>query len=314
MRVVSLASGSSGNALLVEAGPKGRTKLLVDVGIGPRLLSERLLTVGVHLSQIRIVLVTHEHRDHVQALPVLMKRYGIPVMTDPRTYQAIEASIAAGMWLTDSGTAVPMQNLQPAEGLYCAEELIEGVVPGAGRVERFSPLPIGSSALVGDIEITSFPTSHDAVAPCGYLLRAGGCRVCIVTDTGEVTTTMLDHMQHADLLIIEANHDRARLLRGPYPYRLKQRILSASGHLSNDQTAEAILRTWRPDGVRWLWLSHLSQTNNLPSLALKSIRARLQEAHADLSLVHFSISPPGLGPLWDSTQLWHAHALWEMSS
>ena len=173
-------------------------------------------------------------------------------------------------------------------------------------------IPIGSRRLIGDIEVQSFPISHDAVAPCGYLLSAGGCRVCIVTDSGEVTPAMLEVMQHADLLILESNHDRQRLLRGPYPYQLKQRILSPNGHLSNDQAAEAVLRTWRPDSVRWLWLAHISRTNNTPKLALNSMLANLEAAHANLSQIHISVLPPGIGGIWDSTQLWHSPALWEM--
>jgi phosphoribosyl 1,2-cyclic phosphodiesterase len=178
--------------------------------------------------------------------------------------------------------------------------------------QRNSAFPIGSRRFIGDIEVVSFPISHDAVAPCGYLLSAGGCRVCIVTDSGEVTPAMLQAMQHADLLILESNHDRQRLLRGPYPYHLKQRILSPTGHLSNDQAAEAVLRTWRPDGVRWLWLAHISRTNNTPKLALNSMLANLEAAHANLSQIHISVLPPDMGNIWDSTQLWHSPALWEM--
>jgi phosphoribosyl 1,2-cyclic phosphodiesterase len=310
MRVVSLASGSSGNALLVEAGPKRRTKLLVDAGISTRLISERLLAAGVHSAQLQGVLVTHEHSDHVIGLPGLMKRYTLPVMTDPGTYRAIEESLASGMWRSEADTLVSIQDTMAAE---TQTEWQESTVRLCERQKRhFLPLPVGSSRSIGDIEVTSFPVSHDATAPCGYLLHAGGCRVCIVTDTGEVTTQMLACMQQADLLVLEANHDRTRLLRGPYPYNLKQRILGLTGHLSNDQTVEAILRTWHPDSIRWLWLAHLSRTNNTPSLALKSVRAGLQAAHADLSLVHISVAPPGMGPLWDSTQLWHLPTLWEM--
>jgi phosphoribosyl 1,2-cyclic phosphodiesterase len=114
------------------------------------------------------------------------------------------------------------------------------------------------------------------------------------------------------LLVLESNHDREKLLRGPYPYSLKQRILSPTGHLSNDQAAEAVLRTWHGDGVRWLWLSHLSRTNNTPKLAFNSMRARLKEAKANLAQVHVSVLPPGVGGTWDSTQLWHSPSLWEM--
>src|SRR5207244_13043830 len=105
--------------------------------------------------------------------------------------------------------------------------------------------------------------------------------------------TMLEAMKQADLLILESNHDRERLLRGPYPYSLKQRILSPTGHLSNDQAAEAVLRSWRMDGVRWLWLSHLSRTNNTPRLALNSMRANLLAAKANLATLTVNVSPTG---------------------
>ena len=323
MRVISLGSGSSGNALLVEAGVRGRTKILVDAGLSSRIIAERLQRAGVHPSQLQAVFVTHEHSDHIIGLPILMKRYGIPVFSAPETLAAIERSLVSGIWHTDSGALVAPDSI-PSDADY--ESRVDGEISENGALE-FSALsiqqtfekprnnhalPIGSRRLIGDIEVQSFPTSHDAIAPCGYLLSAGGCRVCIVTDSGEVTPTMLDVMQHADLLILESNHDRQRLLRGPYPYQLKQRILSPNGHLSNDQAAEAVIRTWRPDSVRWLWLAHLSRTNNTPKIALNSMIANLEAAHAKLSQIHISVLPPGIGGIWDSTQLWHSTALWEM--
>ncbi|MBV9229695.1 MAG: MBL fold metallo-hydrolase [Chloroflexi bacterium] len=324
MRVVSLGSGSSGNALLVEAGPQGRTKILIDAGLSTLLITDRLRSVGVHPSQLQAVLVTHEHSDHVIGLPTLMKRHAVPVVADPRTYQVLMESFASGMWRTDSGALIPSRTIVDGDPLVepnnadCVDDILDHTNVPLERIQQNGhskptiALSVGSHCTIGDIEVISFPISHDAVAPCGYLLSAGGCRVCIVTDSGEVTTAMLEMMQQADLLILEANHDRERLLRGPYPERLKQRILSATGHLSNNQAAEAILRTWRTDSVRWLWLSHLSRTNNTPSLALKSVRAQLQTAGANLAQVHISVSPPGMGNVWDSTQLWHSPSLWAM--
>jgi len=136
--------------------------------------------------------------------------------------------------------------------------------------------------------------------------------LCVAIDSGKVTSSMLEAMKRADLLVLESNHDRERLLRGPYPYALKQRILSPTGHLSNDQAAEAVLRTWRTDGVRWLWLSHLSRTNNTPRLAMASMQGRIQEARANLAQIHISVLPPDIGGMWDSTQLWHVPSLWDM--
>ncbi len=302
MRVVSLGSGSSGNSLFVEAGPQGRTKLLVDAGLTGRVLIDRLRKLDITPTELQGVLLTHEHSDHTIGVSTLMKRYTIPVIADPRTYNAVQESSRSGMWRTDSGNLT----------LNTSSPIIETDSFALANENAVLPLPVGSHRTVGDIEITSFPISHDAIAPCGYLLEAGGCRICIVTDSGEVTPEMLAVMEHADLLILESNHDRDRLIRGPYPQHLKKRILSSTGHLSNEQAADAVIRTWRSDGVRWLWLAHISKTNNTPSLALNSMRNYLQAANANLSQIHISISPPDMGNVWDSTQLWHAPSLWEM--
>ncbi len=326
MRVVSLASGSSGNALLIEAGPQGRTKLLIDAGLSTRVLTQRLQSVGIHLSQLQGVLVTHEHSDHVLGLPMLVKRYAIPVISDPRTSAAIEES----GWRTDSGKLVfrAVESETASQAVAFGQSIAEHIADGENSEKLLSQqettnilveatidpslsampaiaLPVGSRCTIGDVTVTSFPVSHDAVAPCGYFLQAGGWCVCVVIDSGEVTPAMLKLMRQADLLILESNHDRDRLRRGPYPWSLKQRILSSTGHLSNDQTADAILRAWRRDRIRWLWLAHLSRTNNTPSLALDSMHMHLQVAHANLSHIHVCALPPGMGPIWDSTQLWH---------
>jgi phosphoribosyl 1,2-cyclic phosphodiesterase len=299
MRVTSLGSGSSGNALLIEAGPRGRTKLLVDAGFNGRVLTQRLRQAGVLPAQLTGILVTHEHIDHVLGLPYMMKYYKLPIITNPLTISAIQRIFAGETAHTDSGALVPL-------------ELEASALDNAQVPELFQALASGAITFFGDIEVISFPVSHDAAAPCGYLLSAGGCRVCVVIDTGEVTSAMLAMMQHADLLILEANHDRERLLRGPYPYALKQRILSATGHLSNDQAAEAFLRTWRGDAVRWIWLSHLSRTNNTPRLALNTIRIRMTEAGANPAQAHVTALPPHMGGAWDSTQLWQNTSLWEL--
>lgn len=319
MRVVSLGSGSSGNAFLVEAGPQGRTKLLLDAGLSTRMLTTRLAAVGVSLAQIQAILVTHEHSDHVQGIPTLLKLYTMPVIADVRTLTAIQDGLRTGVWRTDSGRVVSAK-LDPEPVEPVTDQAT--AVPDTGRLVReavaqatttetrasiripHQVLPAGSRLKIGDIEITSFTISHDATAPCGFLLEAGGCRVCLVTDSGEVTPTMLEHMQHADLLILESNHDRERLWRGPYPWHLKRRILSPTGHLSNDQAGEAVVQIWRESGMRWLWLAHLSRTNNTSTLALESMRLYLRAAHVNLAYIKIAALPPTLGQTWDSTQLW----------
>ena len=343
MRVVSLGSGSSGNALLVEAGPNGRTKLLVDAGFNDRILRERLRTAGVTLAQLQGILITHEHADHILGLPTIMKRYATPVVADPRTLAAIEQVFAAGILRSESGALVSLETgagIDPTDHVIIDDRTsIHAVYSRTGACPRpgldhlvldypdpeddsiksphfarhnYVHLAVGTRCMIGDIEVVSFPVPHDAVAPCGYLLSAGGCRVCVAIDSGEVTPTMLEAINQADLLILESNHDRERLLRGPYPYSLKQRILSSTGHLSNDQAAEAVLRTWHTDAVRWLWLSHLSRTNNTPKIAMNNMQSRIQTAGANLAQIHISVLPHVMGGVWDSTQLWKSPTLWEM--
>ncbi|GCF09675.1 MBL fold metallo-hydrolase [Dictyobacter arantiisoli] len=330
MRVVSLGSGSSGNAYLVEAGPQGRTRLLLDAGLSARMLTTRLASVGVSPLQLQGILVTHEHSDHVRGIPVLVKNHSLPVIANTHTLKAIQEGIVTGVWSTDSGKLVPAYqksdtDTQPEvlltkNGADTANAALLESQPGQIGVAvadgafstspasqyLFSALvfPSGTRRIVGDITITSFAISHDATAPCGYLLEAGGCRVCLVTDSGEVTLAMLEQMQHADLLILESNHDRERLRRGPYPWMLKRRILSPTGHLANDQAAEAVLRIWREGGMRWLWLAHLSRTNNTPQLALENMRLSLLAAHVNLSYIQIVALPPTMGAIWDSTRLW----------
>jgi len=293
MRVVSLGSGSSGNALFVEAGPQGRTRLLVDAGLGARTIVQRLQAIGVTPSQLAGILVTHEHSDHVQGIPLLMYHYAIPVIADQRTLDAIEEGIMTRMWRTDAGR-VAISN----------EALIADETTEFSPKSLFVPFSVGSQRLFGDIEVTSFATSHDAVASCGYLLHAGGCRVCFVTDTGMVTPETHKAIRHANLLILEANYNREHLLQGPYPWSVKQRIMSASGHLSNAQAARAIHKSWSLKGTRWLWLAHLSRTNNTPSLAIDDMRTYLQNAGSNLSRMTITALPPGMGEIWDSTGLW----------
>jgi phosphoribosyl 1,2-cyclic phosphodiesterase len=170
----------------------------------------------------------------------------------------------------------------------------------ASKPTTLVPQSVGSQWEIGELRLTSFAVPHDAAAPCGYVIGTAAWRMCLVTDCGEMTENILRHMQMAQLIIIEANHDRARLLRGPYTTSLKRRILGPTGHLANDQTAEALHVCLDAD-PRWVWLAHLSRTNNTPDLARTTIAERLGARR--MRVAKLAVAPPGMGLSWDSANL-----------
>lgn len=198
LELCTLASGSSGNSLLVT---DGRTHVLVDAGISCRRICTGLKELGVEPTELAGVLITHEHSDHISGLTTLTKQLRLPVYASPGTGRQLCYRIAF------------------------LEELLRPVAPGEG----FS---------VGGLAIESFPTSHDAAESVGYALSAGGRKAAVVTDLGYVTEAVLRGIRGADLLVAEANHDVEWVQSGPYPYHLKARILGDRGHLSNEAGAE----------------------------------------------------------------------------
>jgi len=254
----------------------GGSAVLLDAGLPLRALVARLRQVGAAPEQISAILLTHEHHDHACGAVAFAHRYGVPLISDPRTLAATLS--------------------QPARGQA------EQVAPT--HVERVE-LPVGRTTQVGGLRVRSFPVSHDAVAPCGFVVSSGAWRLCFITDTGMVGEPIIEAMAESSLLVIESNHDRTRLLSGPYPWRLKQRILSPTGHLANEQTSEALLRVL-DDAPRWVWLGHLSRTNNTPDMARAHLRERLRQT--GLRHIEPQVSPPGVGQTWDSATLWGASA------
>ncbi|HEV7126854.1 MAG TPA: MBL fold metallo-hydrolase [Ktedonobacterales bacterium] len=261
MRVISLASGSSGNALLVEAGS---TRVLVDAGLPVRLLHGRLRQAGVRPETLTAILLTHEHHDHTCGAVALACLHNIPLVADPRTLNEVLIAPAA---VRVSGT--------PAH----------------------DDLPVGKHKRLGALDVRSFPVSHDAAAPCGFVLTTDTWQVCVAIDTGQVSPAMARALREAHLLVIEANHDEHLLEAGPYPGHLKRRIRGATGHLSNRQTAAALAQAL-DGGPRWVWLAHLSRTNNTPHLARTTIHTQLQtQGHERVVL---QVMPPDFGPIWES--------------
>jgi phosphoribosyl 1,2-cyclic phosphodiesterase len=209
-----------------------QTLVLLDAGISARRILQELARLGLGPSSLSAVLVTHEHMDHWGSAASLSRRAGIPL-------------------ICTAGTAEAGQN--------------------GSKTIPFQPIRPGGALAVGSLSVEAFSIPHDAREPVGFLLRSGHTSICAATDIGVVTDEILEYSRAADLVILESNHDEAMVVRGPYPLRLKERILGRFGHLSNRAAGEAIVQiaAGRPGHF---WLAHLSGTNNSPGLALGSVR------------------------------------------
>jgi len=234
LRAATLASGSAGNCAVVS---DGRVHILIDAGISTRRISQGLKALGLELRHVSGVLITHEHADHVAALPVLCRQMGAPLYTAERT-----AAELCGRW--------------------------------SGLWERFRVFEPGQRFAIEGLEIGTFATSHDCACPCGFSVTDGWRRLALCTDTGVVTPEAREGIQGADTLIGEFNYDPELLRTGPYPLYLQNRIRGDRGHLSNEMGGR--LAAWAAEqGARRVVLAHLSQENNRPELALESARKAL---------------------------------------
>ena len=203
MTVTTLASGSSGNCILVS---HGATHLLVDAGISCRRIKNALAGLGLTPGELTAVLITHEHSDHISGLATLFKQYHLPVWCSKGTGRQLEYRIA-----------------------FLNEVL-----------HTFEP---GESFPLGGLTVTGFATLHDAADPVGYTFTDGVRKAAVVTDLGVVTPVVEACVRGSGLLVAEANHDPDLVREGPYPYYLKQRILGAHGHLSNADCAALAARS-----------------------------------------------------------------------
>lgn len=232
--------------------------VLVDCGIGPRSLARGLAAANRRLDEIVAVLVTHEHIDHIRSVRALT---GAGAYFIASAGTATAASLPTSQW----------QEIRPAQ-----------------------------SARFAGFEVTALPVSHDAEEPCGFhIASADGGKVVVLTDLGCRDDALLDPLSEADLIVLEANHDVAMLRQGPYPAYLKRRVLSSTGHLSNADCGALLaagLRNAATPGE--IWLAHLSQTNNRPSLAVDTVRQTLANGGVAASVT--ALPRQTLGPRWQS--------------
>lgn len=232
MQVVSLSSGSHGNALLVQTTTGS---LLIDAGLPLKTILSRCASVGTHAADIRGVVLTHEHGDHTTSVGSLARKLRIPVYTMPATMASVTF---------------------PNDVVYTPLQLEQSV-----------------SCAIGTID--AWPVSHDAVAPVALRLTIGDVVIAIATDLGSWDSALATFLQPAELIVIEANHDRERLRLSRYDAQLKLRIASQTGHLDNFQAGALLSEIARDGRPRDAWLAHLSQEANSPELAVRSVQTVL---------------------------------------
>ncbi|HKS66442.1 MAG TPA: MBL fold metallo-hydrolase, partial [Candidatus Acidoferrales bacterium] len=244
------------------------TTLLIDAGLGRREMLRRFEALGRSRPEhVDAILVTHEHSDHCNGLPQLARDWKCPAyLTQPTYFELLKV-------YADS----PKTKL----------ERVEFVRPGA----RFE---------IGDVQIDAFTIPHDAVEPVGYAFHSNGTKVAIVTDLGYMPELVKHHLRDADFLMLESNHDLEMLKVGPYPWYIKQRVMSRTGHLSNTVVSDFLADSDIFDGrARHLVLAHLSEQNNTPDLAQISAEQALAgrpEVFAYHGRLHIASQHVPLGP------------------
>jgi phosphoribosyl 1,2-cyclic phosphodiesterase len=303
MRMTVLASGSKGNSTVVASV---NTRLLIDAGLSCRELLKRMKLAGEDPAALDAILVTHEHQDHIAGLAVLARRLGIPVFLTESTHRAWVRMVTPRTTMTYAQWLDHVQTEKEARAEAASSTPPDDVILSGAKDPRISPssgpcdaklqeaaeidpdeeeapaakpdpayLPLveyfrsGTNFSIGDISITPFTIPHDAADPCGFVFesQAESVRMAIATDLGYMPANVKAALKRIDVLLLESNHDLEMLRDGPYPWSVKQRVLSRVGHLSNDATAEFLARDY--DGAAtYIVLGHLSEQNNAPELAL----------------------------------------------
>jgi phosphoribosyl 1,2-cyclic phosphodiesterase len=246
LRVSILASGSSGNLTLLETES---TRILVDAGLGKRETLARLAAIGCNLDRLDAVLITHEHTDHCNGLPQVLALWKTPLYVTEPTMDALQRILPETF---------------------------------GKRLRGVESIQAGQCFTIGDIEVHAFAIPHDAADPIGFTFRTNGTKVAICTDLGYMPELVKVHLRQTDCLILESNHDLDMLKVGPYPWVVKQRVLSRTGHLSNHAVSEFLADSEGFDSrARYLVLAHISQENNNPDLVRLSAEEALRRRPAE---------------------------------
>jgi phosphoribosyl 1,2-cyclic phosphodiesterase len=296
MRMTVLASGSYGNSTLISSS---QTRILVDAGLSCRELLKRMHLAKEDSSAIDALLITHEHQDHVQGVSVLARKLGIPVYFTQATHRAWmrwmmpQKRLTYAAWLAQRQQEIARQQAEIPNAPETAsvspeedhpEEPVLANLQEASNARQEDPCSLpgvryftaGDGFSIGDIAITPFTIPHDAADPVGFVFEAEGVRMAIATDLGYLPPNVKMAIRNCDVLMLESNHDLEMLRGGPYPWSVKQRVMSRVGHLSNEAASDFLQKNY--DGnASYVVLAHLSQCNNLPELARVTAERALQD-------------------------------------
>lgn len=232
MLAISLQSGSNGNCIYVE---HGQTRLLFDAGISGLAAERRLEQLGRDIRKVTAVIISHDHSDHIRCAGVYSRKFRLPVHVSTPTFTAA------------------------------------GGAHRLGRVDSLCPFQAGTVLRFGDLAVETIATPHDAADGVAFVVTDGSRRLGILTDLGHVFDGLGDAISTLDAVFLESNYDPEMLRMGPYPWHLQQRIRGPHGHISNAEAAQ-LLRDAAGPHLQWAVLSHLSEQNNHPQLALETHR------------------------------------------
>jgi phosphoribosyl 1,2-cyclic phosphodiesterase len=239
LRFCTIASGSSGNSIYIGTA---HAHILVDAGLSGKRIQQGLQSLQLTGQELDGIFITHEHSDHIRGAGILSRRFDIPIYA------------TSGTWL---GMKDKLGEIAPHNQNHVEKE---------------------QDCIIKDLCIHPYEIPHDANDPVGYTICTDQHKISIATDLGHITDTVKHNIQDSDVLLLESNHDVDMVKVGRYPYYLKQRILGALGHLSNESAGELLVEliTGR---LKHVFLGHLSEENNFPELAYQTVINILEQNH-----------------------------------
>lgn len=243
MKLAILGSGSRGNSIFVETDSE---KILIDVGFSGKKVEEQLLKIGEKINEIKAILITHEHGDHILGAGIISRKYKIPI--------------------------------------YITKESYEVGILKLGKINKEYIRFIEKDFWIGDTGIYPFDVMHDAERTIGFRIEEStGSKACIATDIGYVDNVVREAFKEVDVMVIESNYDYTKLMECSYPWELKSRVKSRTGHLSNIDAARFIVENYHSQ-LKKVYLVHMSKDSNNPKIALDTVREELEKNKVEIPI------------------------------